>query len=252
MAGRLSLIPLRHAVLSCIHDRRSRDDTAAALWREDPERVGAMYDATFRRLQDDLNCPIDGRHGLLAERMRELRKPLLSRAKLGLTITEMATKAGVDRETMARALEHHGYLELVPYGGPNRRRLVTRAAENAGLGHNPDGSRMHIGRLEGFAKACVFPVFYPEHFDTILWTLDLDGIRARAEAIANKRRRLAWLLDAHCYLPNGAIADLAGCSEVGARRARSRIAAKVSLQVIGPLEHLASTMKGATEVIPSS
>lgn len=236
MLGRLPAALLRLVVSNCVWDRMSCQQTIDALWRESAADVEAIYREVSRKLRDVLADPLEGRHGLLAERMLELQEPLLSRPKRGLTVGEMAECAGVDRETMARALEHHGYLELVPYGGPNRRRLVTRQAERAGLGHNPDGSRRRIGHLEGMAKACVFPVFYPEHLDTILWTLDFEGIRARASAIPKKRERLKWLLDAHGYLPDKAIAFWAGCTDRAVKKARARLRAKVPLQVIEACE----------------
>lgn len=231
--ARLPPSALRMAVLDCVHARRDRDETQEALWREAPELVGPIFDAIFRRVQDNLACPVDGRHGLLAERMRELRQPLLSRPKRGLTVREMAERAGVDRETMACALQHHGYLELVPFGGPNRRRLVTRAAEKAELGHNPDGSRNHVARLEGMNVSSAFPVFYDEHFEAILWTLDFDGIGSKAAAITNKRARLRWLLENHDYLPNKAIAGFAGCTCRAVEKALSRETTKVRSHVIG-------------------
>lgn len=247
MLGRLPAALLRLVVSNCVWDRMSCQQTIDALWRESAADVEAIYREVSRKLRDVLADPLEGRHGLLAERMLELQEPLLSRPKRGLTVGEMAECAGVDRETMARALEHHGYLELVPYGGPNRRRLVTRQAERAGLGHNPDGSRRRIGHLEGMAKACVFPVFYPEHLDAILWTLDFEGIQARGAAITNKRERLRWMLDAHPYLPNATIAEWAGCSEIGVRKARARLAAKVSPQVIEACEGSALASLGDTD-----
>lgn len=231
---RLRRSALRMAVLDCILDCKLLPETLGALPREDHGEVAAAYDELMLARDGRLGTQKGGTHGLLAERMRQLRQPLLSRPKQGLTVRELAERAGVDRETLACALEHHGYLEMVPFGGPNRRRLVTLAAQKAGLGHNPDGSRRHIARLEGRGRASVFPVFYPEYVDSILWTLDFPRIRSAAKAISKKRARLAWLMEHHGYLPNKTIANLAEYSEIGVKVARLRLAEKVYLCVIEP------------------
>ncbi|WP_439551437.1 hypothetical protein [Falsiroseomonas sp.] len=139
-----------------------------------------------------------------------------------MTVSDLAEMAGVDRETMAGALEHNGYLVLVPYGGRQRRRLLSDHAVAAGYGHNADGGLLHVGHLEGFNRASVFPVIYPEHAEAIIWTLDLDGIRDKAVALPGKRKRLRWLLDQHAYLPNARIASLAGCTVSAVEKARAR------------------------------
>jgi hypothetical protein len=231
---RLPAKALRFAVLNCILDRMDHEAVTAALWREDAAEVGAIYADVLRARDDCLGPEPEGRHGLLAERMWELRQPLLSRPKQGLTITELAKHAGFDRETIASGLEHHGFVELVPFGGPNRRRLVTRAAEKAGFGHNPHGGNTHVGRLEGFARATPFPVFYHEYVERLLWALDLPGIRDAAAAMPTKRARLRWLLDHHDYLPNQAVADFAECTCRAVEKARSRETSKVRSCVIGP------------------
>lgn len=164
-----------------------------------------------------------GAHGLRAEQMRRLRRPLPTRNRRGMTIAEMAEHAGLNRETLACLLEHHGYLELVPFGGRQRRRLVTDRAFAAGLGHNADASRKRVASIEGARRACVFPVFYPEHVSAILWTLDHPGIVRAAPAIPRKRDRLAWLLAHHGYLPTAEVADLSGFSRRGVEKARERL-----------------------------
>jgi hypothetical protein len=220
-AGRLSSACLRLAVMDLLRRRMRLADILDALWREDPEDVAAVYDALVLRQLDDAAGMVEGRYGLHAERLRELRRPLLWRPSRGLTIAELADTAGVDRETMAAALEHHGYLELVPYGGRQRRRLLTDAAVEAGLGHNADAGHVRIGRLEGFNRAAVFPVIYPEHAASVLWTLDLPGIRATAAELPTKRARLRWLLAHHGYLPDRFVAELAGCAVRTVERARA-------------------------------
>ena len=217
----------RLAVIGCILDRKPLPEMQAMMWREAPNDIKATYERCMDNGMDDLEYSIDGRHGLLAEKMKDLRRPLLSRPRKGVTITQMAKDAGIARETLANALEHHGYVELVPYGGPNRRRLVTRTAERAGLGHNPDGSRQHVAHLEGLNRASVFAVFYSEHIKAILWTLDLTGIGHAADAILKKRGKLTWLLANHDYLPNQAIAQFARCAERSVERARGRVTPNV-------------------------
>lgn len=139
-----------------------------------------------------------------------------------VTVRDLAALAAVDRETMARALEHHGYLELAPYGGPSRRRLVTREAEAAGLGKNIDAARFRLARLEGHRRACAFPVFAREHVAAILWTLDFDGIRREVAALPTKRVRLRWLLANHGHLPSAFLASLAECTTRAVEKAKAR------------------------------
>jgi hypothetical protein len=226
---RLPALMLRFAILDAIRDRLTLDDILAAFWREDATEVTAVYDALSIRCLGDEPGLLDGRHGLHAERMRELRRPLHWRPKRGLTVSDLAEWAGVDRETMAAALEHHGFLELVPYGGQQRRRLLTDNAVLAGYGHNADAAHVRIGHLEGFHRASVFPVIYPEWAGAILWALDIDGIRTNASAVENKRLRLRWLLTHHAYLPNAFIAEVAGCTTRAVEKARARRSAESSV-----------------------
>jgi hypothetical protein len=71
------------------------------------------------------------------------------------------------------------------------------------------------------AKAVVFPVFYPNKVPSILWSLDYDGIAARAAAIGRKRERMRWLLHHHTYLPDAELAKLSGYSVRGVEKARA-------------------------------
>jgi hypothetical protein len=182
--------------------------------------VASIYDALLMGDAEGPSSVDAGKHGLFAARMAELRRPLPSRRKQGLTLQDIAAMAGLQRETLATLMEHHGYLELVPYGGTQRRRLVTKRAFDAGLGHNVDGSRCRIARLEGMSRAAVFPIFYPKKVPDILWSLDHAGMTARAAAIEGKRDRMRWLLNHHGYLPDAELAKLSGYSERGVRKAR--------------------------------
>ena len=225
---RLPASALRLAIGTAIGDGMTLPDILAGLWREDAAEVAAIFDSIALRDVDGTPGPLDGRHGLQAERMRELRRPLVWRPKRGLTVSDLADMARVDRETMAAALEHHGYLELVPYGGRQRRRLLTDLTVAAGYGHNVDAAHVRIGHLEGYERAAAFPVIYPEHAASILWTLDFPGIRADAATMDSKRVRLRWLLAHHGYLPNAFIAELAGCTSRAVEKARVRDAASES------------------------
>lgn len=201
----------RPCPLTAIQDRLSR---------EHPGEVQRIYDALMVGDAEGPSPEGSGKHGLLAERMKELRRPLPTRQKQGMTLRDIAAMAGLERETLAAMMEHHEYLELVPYGGTQRRRLVTERADRAGLGHNADGSRRRIALLEGIGRAVVFPVFYPEKVPDILWSLDHSGITAGAAAIQRKRERMRWLLQHHGYLPDAELAKLSGYTVRGVEKAR--------------------------------
>jgi|GEM_PF-4248594 len=206
------------AVEQCIHEGRNLPDTQEALWRENPDHVQAIYDTL--RLGKLCEPESVNPQTLLASRMRRLRRPLPSRRKHGLTLTEIAARTGISRETLASLMEHHGYLEMVPYGGSQRRRLVTDEAFHAGLGHNVDASEVRLS-IEGKNRTSVFPVFYEDQLPNILWTFDLDRIYAAAQAQRSKKAALHWLLDHHAYLPNAEIARISGANERTVRRARA-------------------------------
>lgn len=193
------------------------------LWREDPQRVLATYDdIVMDRLDAALFDSGSGRHGLRAERMRELHRPILSRDKTGLTVSQMASRAGLAQETMARLLEFNGYLELCPFGRHQNRRLLTQRAAEVGLGHNVDPSHCRSARLDGPARAVVFPVFYEDSADDIIWSLGWDMIILTCQAEPPKKRKLSYLLKVHGYLPDAAIGELSGYTVDGVGRARKR------------------------------
>lgn len=217
-----------HTHASSRRVRPKRSDTTIAhvqarLWREDPERVAAAYDA--HSLQELEGTP-EGGHDRPARRMGGLRRPCLTRPKVGWPLRQIATHAGLPRETLAALMEHHGYIETVTCGGQQRRRLVTDTAFHAGVGHNADGGGRHIGFLEGHNRATLFPVFYPGAVSAILWTLNYQGLADHATSIPNKRQRLQWVMEHHGYLPDAEVARLARYSLQGVEKARGRLRAR--------------------------
>lgn len=228
----LPITHLRLAVADCLRspcpEDRRLGETQRRLWREDPERVAEVYRRATAAEGRMILVNIETRrrwfiaHGLLADRMRELRTRPLWRDRAGMTLAEIAEQAGIGRETLACLMEHHGYLELVPYGGVQNRRLVTDQAFHAELGHNADASHTRIAHLEGRHRACIFPVFYPEHVPSILWTLDYEGIVESATTILSKKERLRWLLAEHGHLPDTELARLSGYSRRGIEKMRER------------------------------
>ena len=225
---RLPYAHLRLAIIDVLSDsdvtRRTLEVAKERLWREDPEDVAAVYDEVWliRAETPWSDGSGSGTHGLRAERMRELRRPLSARTRRGLTLADIAEQAGLNVETLARMLEHHGYLETSPFGGRQSRRLVTAAAYVAHHGHNVDPSSIRSPRLDGSARAAPFPVFYAEHVSSILWTLGLDLIQQGVAAQPTKKGKLAFLLAEHGYLPDAEMARLAGYSRVGVARARTK------------------------------
>ena len=222
--GQLGATHLRFAVADCLRqpdpEKHRLRTILECLWREAPDDVHSAYDAAiFGSL--DVQSEAGGRHGIFAARMRELKRPLLSRDKIGLTLGEIAEVNGIDRTVLVALMERHGYLELAPYGGRQKRRLVTDEAFHAGIGHNVDPSHARSLRLDGAARAVPFPVFYPEAMPSLLWTLDWPGIQAAAKAIPNKRERMGWLLDHHAVLPDKALVGLSGYSLRGVKKARA-------------------------------
>ena len=125
-------------------------------------------------------------------------------------------------ETVARLLEQHGYLEMSPFGRTQSRRLVTAEAFATGHGHTVDPTGIRSIRLDGGGKAAPFPVFYEEYITSIVWSFGWDVIKAVVDAEPDKKRRLAFLLTQHSYLPDAEIADLAGYSRYRVMTARKR------------------------------
>jgi hypothetical protein len=207
----------------------TEDEMVTKLWREAPVTVRRVFhEIADKRAGVDYYRVRDTTKATKGTREARRRRPQLTRNKRGLPLSEMARRTYMALPTFTALLVHHGFLELVPYGS-RRRHLVTESAFRAEVGHNVY-PKNRIGHLEGYRRAAVFPVFYEDRLKDILWCLDYQGIVEAVDAIPSKRKRLAWLLGNHTYLPNREIAQLVGCSEVGVKKARAR--AKVSSCVI--------------------
>jgi hypothetical protein len=211
------------AIAQAQWDRYTVEGVQTRLWRENPEEVAAIFAAveTARASQ----TPETG-IGLLAERERqvvqEARKAApKARGGRGLTLEEVAERVGVSRATVAALMEHHGLLDMAPYGRDQRRLLASDATVAQGLGHNVQPGGKRVGVVEGYGKAAPFPVFYEDRLADVLWVLDLDGIRAEAAHRENRVTRLAWLLEHHGYLPGAELAALSGYSMRAVRKAQA-------------------------------
>jgi hypothetical protein len=97
----------------------------------------------------------------------------------GVTIKEVAKKAGVTTAKMTAALEANGYVAMVPYGGRQRRAMASEATIEAGYGTN-----VHLKTRHG---PSVMPVFYRDHVEGILWTLEPDLKAAEREPSVTKK-----------------------------------------------------------------
>lgn len=212
---RLSDSQLKLAIGTAIVDGMTEDEVIDRLWREHPIKVKHFYQTI------KLNRGYSG-YMEPFERKRSYAAPtkVLTRNKVGLTLSELALKLKLKAATVVALLEHHGLLELVPYGLEQSRRLVTENAYTAHLGHNILPSR--IARLEGHSKSSVFPVFYEDRLQDLLWLFDLDGIYERMGKEDGKKGKLRWLLMRHSYLPDDEIATLSGYTRRGVIKARRR------------------------------
>ncbi|WP_042691146.1 hypothetical protein [Azospirillum sp. B506] len=150
-----------------------------------------------------------------------LRRETLWRDKQGVTVSAMAEGWGVADSTLRALLDHHGFLETVPYGGQQRRALVPDNVFYAGYGHNVIPGK-GSGVFQGDKSTIIFPVFYEEVLDNIWWCLDYAGITKEISKIDNKKWRLNHLLSDHGYLPNTEVALLSGYTVNGVSVARLR------------------------------
>jgi hypothetical protein len=227
--GTLELWNLRFAIADAIvggvklpgADRRqiTEDEVVDRLWREAASTVRHVFReiANKRPLAyDDYWLP----EPVTKAGRTKARRRLMTRNKIGLTVSAIAERCGMSVTTLKSLLVHHGYLELTPYGS-RRRLLVTRSTFSAGYGHNAAGTN-RVGRVEGYGKSMPFPVFYEEHLADIMWTLDYPGIVNATAALPSKRKRLAWLTANHDYLPNEEIARLVGCNPRAVERAKAK------------------------------
>lgn len=240
---------LRLAIADAVAGKMTAEVLVEKLFREDPERVLSIYhEVAANRAGHD-----EGLSSYAGREERKKLRPLPSRKRIGMTMTEIAAGAGIAAATLASLMEYHGFLELVPFGGQQKRRLVTDAAFQAELGHNVTPAN-RIGHLEGFHRAAVFPVFYSERLSDILWCLDFEGIKGAAAALPDKRARLAWLLGHHGYLPDAEIAAITGNHRRTVIRARPRGAGRMSQgSYIGEVRPQAPTEAATTaptEAVP--
>ncbi len=220
------------------------DAACAALWREDPEAVQLAYDAAVIS-QGGINFEGNGRHGLFALAMKEQHRPLHDGpVSPGITITDMADRAGLQRETLAALLEHHGYIETAPFGRSQSRRLCTEATIKAGYGRNTEGRQTHTGAMR---TSSAFALIHEAWVEKIIWSLDWPGIVDAVAALPTKRRRLSWLLEQHRYLPDAEIARLAGCTRPSVGRARAKGDTQVLYQ--GSLEGTLQDGKASTDTL---
>lgn len=225
MTGDLGPAHLRLAVADCLREtnpeRRNLDAILKRLWREPKKAVINAYDAL---LFGSLEVQGDGGGrcvGLLATRMRALRRPLPRRDKPGMGVEDVARALDMDRETLVRLMERHDLLELVPFGGHQRRRLVSDRAFREGLGHNVDPGSARSPRLDGHARSMVFPVFYADALDMLRERLGWNDIQSAAASIKDKRLRMRWLLTSQADLPDKTLAGLGGYSLRGVKKARA-------------------------------
>lgn len=225
-AATLSPGTLALAVADCVMRRMDADAACAALPREDPAAVRQKHAAIWARRDDDAlrDAPGEARGRDLHQRRAGV---LPGRNRHGLTLRDIAEQTGMARATLKAAMIHHGYLEEVPYGGQQRRTLVTLSAFHAGLGHTADPGDTHSPTLGGWGRAAPFPVFYPDRLADIMWTLCLDRIEALCADLPTRQKRLAWLLTYHAYLPNEELRRLSGMSQrsVDAAAAKARACA---------------------------
>lgn len=150
-----------------------------------------------------------------------LRREPLWRDKQGVTVAAMAERWRIADSTLRALLDHHGFLETVPYGGQQRRALVPDNVFHAEYGHNVIPGK-GSGVFQGDKSTIIFPVFYEEVLDNIWWCLDYPGITEAVSNIDNKKWRLNYLISDHGYLPNTEIALLSGYTVNGVSVARLR------------------------------
>lgn len=195
------------------------DEVVEKLWREDSDHVRFL----FHSISSNRICDGWRLNGYYRRKEERVKRKLLTRHTYGLTINDLVKRSKIARPTLVSLMEHHGLLELVPYGLEQKRRLVTEQAFEAGLGHNVNPAN-RIGHLEGYGKAALFPVFEEDRIEDVLWMLDYAGIRKAVSEQSNKKARLSFLLDQHAYFPDAEIASLAGYSIKGVSKARAKTA----------------------------
>jgi hypothetical protein len=197
---------------------RTIEAAMARLCREPGDRVRRAFHAMRKRREALSPYGAEAGQGRcrIAARERRRRRPLVQRDRVGLTLGEVADEATkmagmlVDSAAIRALLIHHGYLEMAPFGGRQRRTLCTDPCVAAEYGHNVHAPGAATGMKGSRGRIAPFPVLYREHLPGILWTLGLDQIRDSLLALSSKRERLAWLTTNHDHLPAKTIAVWSG------------------------------------------
>lgn len=144
------------------------------------------------------------------------------RSLRGLPITEAADALGIARPAFVALCEHHGVLALHPYGGRQKRRFVTEAAERAGLGWNVIPSTGATTRRPGAARFWPFAVFAPARLDDLRWMLGWSDLLDAVAALPSREERRSYLLTNHAYLPHAIIGGLSGYARSAVQKARAK------------------------------
>lgn len=212
-------LPRAHLVLAvhdCVRARRTVEKTIEALPREDPDEVALIYAQVVTVNGYRMADP-----GVPAGRRMRKTHPQRKLGKRGLGVADAAARLGIPQDAFRGLCDHHGILELAPYGGQQQRRLVSDKAMAAGLGWNSDPSGVRSARLDGFSKSVVFPVFDTDRLSDLGWILDWEGIKAKVAELATKEARVAFLLEGFPELTDKAVGELAGVSRAGVQRRRA-------------------------------
>jgi hypothetical protein len=116
--------------------------------------------------------------------------------------------------------EGHGILELRYFEGQQRRRFLSDAAVQGGLGWN---ANLHAfrRRQSDYRSAWPFPVFAGSRLDDLAECLDWPGIKAATAARVTRRERRDYLLACHPYLLDDDIAELSCYSRKAIHKARA-------------------------------
>ncbi len=143
------------------------------------------------------------------------------RSLRGHPIPEAAAALGIAKPAFVALCEHHDILALHPYGGRQKRRFITTAAERAGLGWNVIPPTRSTTRRTGAARFWPFAVFDPARLDDLAWILGWPNLLEAVAALPSREERRGYLLTNHAYLPDAIIGDLSGYVRSAVQKARS-------------------------------